>query len=150
MCKDHWFKREHLPRAVIDYSGNIWTGDGGNKYENIELLTNLEPYKTAEDLERDFGPCVPLIEETEVITLPSSCVPVIFAGELVIFAGELKRALELRMGEHANRIKVDNRVNGGSYCSEAAIKAGMLGEIIQRIDPNKNSRWVLTPLSDDV
>lgn len=141
-----WFERDELPRWVVDRDGETW-----NLYEDPSDDITLHVYRQfnkcpasigASVLERHYGPCVPLVPENGQAEPPSS-------DALIVPAGELKRALELRMGEHAGRIRgVVLPETGGNYNPEAAVKAGNLAQLVLAIDPNKNKRWALTPLTD--
>lgn len=142
MTEQKWFERDPLPRAVLDGSGCIWVRGLEGEYDRVESEERWSPYKEAKNLEMCFGPCVPLVAETGQAEPLSS-------DTLTVPAGELKRALELRMGEHAGRIRgVLLPETGGSYSPEAAVKAGKIAQLMLAIDPNKNKRWALTPVRD--
>lgn len=130
-----WFERDPLPRAVIDKNDNVWVYNGGATSiaeEYVCLIGDI--WHSAKDLEDDYGPCTPLIPENEQTKpLPS--------GALTIPTGELKRALELRMGEHAKRI-IDNY----HYHPEDAVKAGKMAQLALAVNPNTNTTWALAPV----
>lgn len=132
-----WFERDPLPRAVLDGSGFVWARDSGGEYDRVDSGELWCPYKEAKSLEMDYGPCIPLVAENGQAEPLSS-------DALIVPAGELKRALELRMGEHAERI-----VDSYKYHPEDAVKAGNMARLALAINPNKNKRWALTPLRDD-
>lgn len=130
-----WFERDPLPRAVIDRNDNVWvynTGATSIAEEYVCLIGDI--YHSAKDLEDNYGLCTPLVAEGEEAGPLSS-------GALTIPAGELKRALELRMGEHANRIIVS-----GNYRPEDAVKAGNMARLALAVNPNTNTTWALTPV----
>ena len=137
MSEQKWFERDELPRAVIDKDGDIWVYDrdaAGTDEEYADIF-GIGLYR-AKDLEGTHGPCVPLVPEKGQAEPPSS-------DTLIVPAGELKRALELRMGEHAERI-----VDSYKYHPEDAVKAGNMARLALAIDPNKNKRWALTPVKE--
>lgn len=141
-----WFERDPLPRWVVDKDGETW-----NLYKEPGDIASRGLYRQfnkcpasigASALEMCYGPCVPLVVENGQAEPPSS-------DALTVPAGELKRALELRMGEHAGRIRgVVLPETGGNYNPEAAVKAGDMARLALAIDPNKNKRWALTPIRD--
>lgn len=136
MSNKKWFERDELPRAVIDRDDDIWVYDINATITGAEYTYMSDKgWYFAEDLEDCFGPCTPLVAENGA-ALPDDA--------LTVPAGELKRALELRMGEHAERI-----VDSYKYHPEDAVKAGNMARLVLAIDPNKNKRWALTPLRDD-
>lgn len=137
MSEQKWFERDPLPRAVIDQDGDIWVYDINATITGAEYTYMSDKgWYFAEDLEDCFGPCTPLAPENGQAEPPSS-------DALTVPAGELKRALELRMGEHAKRI-----VDSYNYHPEDAVKAGDMARLALVIDPNTHTTWVLTPVKE--
>lgn len=131
-----WFERDPLPRAVIDRDCDLWLrSEGSGQYHLLCYGEDLSRVSiVGASLEEEYGPCVPLAPETGQTEPPSS-------DALTIPAGELKRALELRMGEHANRIIVS-----GNYHPEDAVKTGNMAQLALAVNPNTSTTWVLTPV----
>ncbi len=133
-----WFERDELPKWVADKDGEAW-----NLYKESDGVATLWLYRKrdkcpanfdAPSLEKQYDPCTPLVAENEQAKpLPSDA--------LTILAGELKRALELRMGEHAKRI-IDNY----NYHPEDAVKAGNMAQLALAVNPNTSTTWALTPV----
>lgn len=136
-----WFERDPLPRAVIDNLNDLWLYfERNGEYRLLrygEELSNASI--TGAELEKDYGPCTPLGAESEA--QHSNTVDAPSSDALTIPAGELKRALELRMGEHAKRI-IDNY----NYHPEDAVKAGNMARLALAVNPNTNTAWALTPV----
>lgn len=130
MSEQKWFERDPLPRAVLDESGCIWVRNFEGEYDRVEPEERWSPYKEAKNLEMCFGPCTPLALETGAVPADDA---------LTIPAGELKRALELRMIEHAKSASSSFMPN-----PDAAIKAGKIGELMKTINPNMSTTWGLT------
>lgn len=135
-----WFERDELPRAVIDQDGDIWVLNTEKRLYGL-IVDNSDKHWfdcTGKELETDqeYGPCTPLVPETE----HKEPLPV---DALTVPAGELKRAFELRMGEHAKRI-----VDSYKYHPEDAVKAGDMARLALAINPNVHVTWALTPVRD--
>lgn len=143
MTEQKWFERDELPRAVIDKDDDIWVYDiGAFRTGKERTYISSGSWYFAKKLEDCFGPCTPLVPETE----QTEPLPV---DTLTISAGELKRALELRMGEHARRIEGDDCVSGGgNYRPESAVKAGNMAQLALAISPNVYTTWALTPVKE--
>lgn len=87
-----WYQRYPLPAAVFasqcEADGLLWVAvedqNGIVKYLHMGNPNAGFGSCTPRQLEQEFGPCTPLVPETEnALTIPS---------------GDLRRALELRMG----------------------------------------------------
>lgn len=133
-----WYQRDPLPAAVFtskcEADGLLWVAveDQNGIVEYLHMGNPNAGFGscTPRQLEQEFGPCTPLVPETEsALTIPS---------------GDLRRALELRMGEHAKRI-----IDSYSYHPEDAVKAGEIARLALAINSNINDRWMLVPISAD-